>query len=177
MKKSLQAGKDLKENMVRSKRCSKCKKWKSLFEFSKDKSTKDGLRSPCRKCVSIYDKKHHQTKAYKKWRKKHRHIHKIRITNQERKYRQTFIGHLYQRFQHIKQRCNNPKNVAYKYYGGRGIKCLFKSSDEFIDYIINELQINPKGLDIDRIDNNGHYEPGNIRIVTHAENMKNMKRK
>ena len=73
----------------------------------------------------------------------------------------------------MKERCSNPKRKAYERYGGRGIKCLFNSPDEFINYVINELQIDPRGLQIDRINNNGHYEPGNIRFVTSKINNNN----
>lgn len=62
---------------------------------------------------------------------------------------------------------------AYSNYGGRGIKCLFKSSDEFARYVLETLHANPVGLDIDRIDNNGHYTPGNIRLVPHQTNQQN----
>jgi hypothetical protein len=89
------------------------------------------------------------------------------------KYRKTTKGRLISCFFHIKERCENYKHPAYSHYGGRGIKCKFKSCKEFVDYIINELQIDPKGLEIDRIDNNGHYEKGNVRFVTHKENCNN----
>lgn len=91
-------------------------------------------------------------------------------------YEQSLIGCIRRRFYAIKQRCNNPKHPAYKYYGGRGIELKF-TSDEFVDYVINELKIDPRGLDIDRIDNNKHYEPGNIRFVTHKENCNNKRQR
>lgn len=71
-----------------------------------------------------------------------------------------------------KSRCNNPKNSHYKHYGGRGIKFLFKES--FVDFVDYCLSIGWKeGLEMDRIDNNGNYEPGNIRFVTRRENVLN----
>ena len=73
----------------------------------------------------------------------------------------------------MNQRCNNPEAQNYKYYGGRGIKNKFTSLDEFRDYVMNELRVDPRGLDIDRIDNSGHYEKGNIRFITHKENCQN----
>lgn len=87
-----------------------------------------------------------------------------------KKYYSTVNGRLRQCFSGIKQRCNNPKHLSYKNYGGRGIKCFFKSPKEFIDYVTNELQVDPRGLTIDRIDNDGHYERGNIQFVTNAVN-------
>lgn len=89
-----------------------------------------------------------------------------------REYRNTISGHLRHIFNDMKYRCTNPKNAGYKYYGGRGIKLKF-TSDEFVNYVINELKINPIGLEIDRINNNGHYERGNIRFVTHQKNSNN----
>ena len=38
----------------------------------------------------------------------------------------------YNSFACIKARCNNPNNPMYSYYGGRGIKCLYKNFTEFI---------------------------------------------
>ena len=92
--------------------------------------------------------------------------HKDGRATYARVYRSYFNNHLQQVYRGICKRCNNPKNKDYKYYGGRGIKCLFKSADEFVDYVINKLQV-------DRIDNNGHYEEGNIRFVTSKENNNN----
>ena len=61
----------------------------------------------------------------------------------------------------------------YKNYGGHGIKNKFKSTGEFVDYVINELQVDPCGLQIDRINNDGNYERGSIRFVTCSENNRN----
>ncbi len=76
-------------------------------------------------------------------------------------------------FSRMKQRCYNQDNPDYKYYGGRGIKVCFDHAVEFIIYVIDDLKVDPRGLTIDRIDNDGNYEPGNIRFVTQAENNKN----
>ena len=96
-----------------------------------------------------------------------------------REYKSTLIGQLRNCFSKIKQRCENPNATDYERYGGRGIRCNFKSSDEFVDYVVNTLKVDPRGLQIDRINNDGHYELGNIRFVTakvNANNKRKMRR-
>ena len=59
-----------------------------------------------------------------------------------------------------KGRCQNKNNPKYPSYGGRGIKFLFSSFEDFI----NELGPRPSpNHSVDRIDNDGNYEKGNIR--------------
>jgi hypothetical protein len=72
-----------------------------------------------------------------------------------------------------KNRCVNPNDVAYKNYGGRGIEFRFASIEEAAKWIIKELGPKPKGRSIDRIDNNRHYEPGNLRWATKEEQARN----
>lgn len=86
-----------------------------------------------------------------------------------RRYCATITGVLHNKYGSIRYRCNNPDGKRYHCYGGRGIKCLFKSLDDFRDYVINELKVDPRGLQIHRIDNDGHYERGNIVFVTREE--------
>jgi hypothetical protein len=75
----------------------------------------------------------------------------------------------------IIQRCTNPNNKAYKYYGGRGIKICdhWKDFANFIADITAEIGDRPDDLSLDRINNNGNYEPGNIRWATRSEQMLN----
>lgn len=68
-----------------------------------------------------------------------------------------------------KQRCTNPNSGGWEDYGGRGIKFLFESFEVF--YL--ELGPRPKGKTLDRINNNGHYELGNVRWATNAEQLAN----
>lgn len=73
-----------------------------------------------------------------------------------------------------KQRCTNPKNVGYERYGGRGIKFLFSSVEAGIRWIAANLGPKPTSKhSIDRIDNNRHYEPGNLRWATALEQARN----
>lgn len=70
----------------------------------------------------------------------------------------------------IKKRCTNPKDGEYKNYGGRGIEYRFTSFRQFLDCLGRAPS---KDHSIDRINNDGHYEPGNVRWATTSEQAMN----
>jgi hypothetical protein len=74
-------------------------------------------------------------------------------------------------------RCYNPKNISYKYCGSRGIQVYEswrQSPKDFIEYIESYLGPKPTGEhQLYRINNNGNYEPGNVRWATPKENCNN----
>ena len=137
-----------------AKICGKCDLEKPLSAFSKNCRAKDGRCSKCKVCDAKYSRSPVGRKS-------------------QRKHRSTIRGHLQVVFDNMKQRCSNPKVRNYHRYGGRNIQVKFEPPDEFIDYVINELQIDPRNLQIDRINNDSSYEPGNIRFVTCKENNNN----
>jgi hypothetical protein len=72
------------------------------------------------------------------------------------------------------RRCHNPLDSGYKNYGGRGISvCRAWRTDAkaFAEYI--GLPPEDGEYQIDRIDNDGNYEPGNVRWATRSENVRN----
>ena len=119
-----------------------------------------------------YRKEYRQSEAGKATEKRYNQSEKVKAAVKccQKKLRQTVKGHLRHIYYHIKNRCTNTNCSSYKHYGGRGIKVCFKSSDEFVDYVINVLQQDSRGLTIDRIDSDGHYEPGNIWFCTRSQN-------
>src|SRR6188768_970893 len=82
---------------------------------------------------------------------------------------------LYQTHSAMKQRCTNPNIAHYANYGGRGIKLdpsFYKFAD-FLAYVEKELGPRPEGYQLDRIDNNGNYEPGNLRWASRSTQVQN----
>jgi hypothetical protein len=80
----------------------------------------------------------------------------------------------YNIMRHARQRCSNSKNDAYENYGGRGIKFNFPGVGAATLWVINNIGRRPsKKHVIDRIDNNGHYEPGNLRWATRKQSVDN----
>jgi hypothetical protein len=71
----------------------------------------------------------------------------------------------------MRQRCLNDNNPAFRYYGGRGIRVC----ERWASYaaFLEDMGEKPIGTEIDRIDNDGNYEPANCRWATKTENIRN----
>ncbi len=67
------------------------------------------------------------------------------------------------------RRCVNPADKAYRNYGKRGIKCNFTSWQSLTKYLLTLSGHDDQTLVLDRIDNDKHYQVGNLRFVTHTK--------
>ena len=78
---------------------------------------------------------------------------------------------LYKTLENMKSRCYNKMATGYKDYGGRGILICEEWVRDFRSFY-NFAMSNGwrEGLHIDRIDNDGNYEPSNCQFITNAEN-------
>lgn len=77
----------------------------------------------------------------------------------------------HQAWRNMRWRCSNPNNPGYKHYGGRGIKVCdrWKSFANFR----SDMGDAPVGLTLERINNDGDYEPGNCRWATYKDQLRN----
>lgn len=80
---------------------------------------------------------------------------------------------LYRIWHEMQRRCNDHNKAAYKRYGGRGISVCDEWDDPKVFYDWAMANGYKKGLQIDRINNDGDYEPNNYQWVTAKENCNN----
>lgn len=69
------------------------------------------------------------------------------------------------------QRCRNPENPSFKNYGSRGIAVCVRWMT--FENFSKDMGVRPKNRSLDRIDNNGNYEPGNCRWATSVQQRQN----
>lgn len=63
----------------------------------------------------------------------------------------------------MKKRCFNPGTAGYRYYGGRSITVCDRWRDSYEDFLADVGRRPSPVHSLDRLDVNGHYEPGNVR--------------
>jgi len=85
--------------------------------------------------------------------------------------RKGIVEKTYKIWTSMRQRCRNPNDTSYHGYGGRGINVCDRW-DSYANFI-NDMGPRPVGTSIDRINNDGDYEPSNCRWATKSEQSNN----
>ena len=87
----------------------------------------------------------------------------------------------HQTWKRMVSRCYSLSNQVYKNYGGRGITVCQRWRESFVNFLsdVGHRPPNPPGkkrwYSLDRIDNNGNYEPGNVRWATPKQQTNNQR--
>ncbi len=76
-------------------------------------------------------------------------------------------------WKHMTDRCSNPKNPKWKDYGGRGIVVCDEWKHDYRSFLAYIGRRPSRRYSIERIDNNGNYEPGNVRWATAKQQQRN----
>lgn len=80
----------------------------------------------------------------------------------------------YRTWSSMKMRCLNPKAIDYLRYGGRGISICDRWLHSFENFLA-DMGERPQGMQLDRINNDGDYEPTNCRWISKRQNACNRK--
>ena len=83
----------------------------------------------------------------------------------------------YKAWQGMKDRCYNPNSHKYKWYGARGITVCERWRNSYHNFI-DDMGLKPgKKLSLDRINNDGNYEPSNCRWTDYKTQNNNQRRR
>lgn len=86
---------------------------------------------------------------------------------------------IYNTWIQLSVRCHSAESSNYENYGARGVSVCDEwrnSFEAFLDHVSQLPNYGAEGVTLDRIDNGGNYEPGNVRWATQKEQMRNTRR-
>lgn len=146
-----------------TKHCHGCLRDLSLACFNVDKRRPDGLRSRCRDCQAVYRMQYTATHSTARDGPR-KCLHGGAVGRRSPEYK-TWCN--------MKNRCSNRKDKRYLDYGGRGIAVCDEWRTSFAAFV-SYVGRRPSPLhELDRIDNDGDYRPGNVRWATAREQSRN----
>lgn len=105
------------------------------------------------------------------WNRDCRLTHGHTFSSKTPKYLNRLRSPTYTSWRGMRNRCLNPKSEHYDDYGGRGIQICSKW-DSFENFLA-DLGERPFGMTLDRVNNDGNYEPSNCRWASGSEQAKN----
>lgn len=88
-----------------------------------------------------------------------------------RKHGNGYEDYRYRLWRTLLNKCYCITHRDYPYYGGRGVRVWepWHDFERFREYLDRDLGPRPEGLTMDRIHNDGHYEPGNVRWASRQQ--------